>query len=97
MSAESATALTELLDRLNSHAHGDEPGPPMTPAKARAMYLVASDVVEDQLGSIGTREVPADVLAGTGRMLAAALGEANDDQHGPLRVVGGRHRKHDWR
>jgi hypothetical protein len=72
MSGESTAALTELLDRLNSHARGYESRAPLTPAQARAMYLVASDVVDEQLGAEG-HEVPEEVLAGTVRMLAAAV------------------------
>ena len=73
MSGESATALTELLARLNWHARGYESRTPLTPAQARAMYLVASDVVDEQLGTPGPHEVPDEVLVGTVRMLAAAV------------------------
>lgn len=77
MSGESAAALTELLDRLNSHARGYESRAPLTPAQAQAMYLVASDVVDDQLG-VDSHEVPDEVLAGTVRMLATAVPQVTD-------------------
>jgi hypothetical protein len=95
MCSDGATALTELLDRLNSHARGDESCMPLTPAQARAMYLAASDVVDRLLDEASVPESPAELLDGTGRMLATALrGATAEARQARQHAVTGRHRKH---